>query len=213
MNGIRISPLAIPRVGTTPTRGLRVVVMTHTKGLPVAAATHTIDTLTSIMERELMEEAITLHRHRRVVHTIRITMHTCGIIMARHHLQAMLMVATIHLQATGIRLPLDTHMVIHRLTTGDIHHRMVTHLRHMAMHFRRTLATGAPLPPVRRDARLLQAEKDLEDQLERARGRRVGTSGAKSTAATLKEVTEAKEKETNPLMGETVVISMVPTFG
>lgn len=189
------------------------VVMTHTIGLlPVAAATHTIDTLTSITERELMEEAS--HRHRRVVHMIRITMHTCGIIMASHHLQAMPMVATIlHRQLTGIRLPLDTLlMVIHRLTTGDIHHRMVTHLRLMAMGFRRTLATGALLPPVRHDARLLQAEKDLADQQGRDRGRRVGTRGAKSVAATLKKVPEAKEKETNPLMGETVVISTVPRF-
>jgi len=198
MSGIRISPLATPRVGMTLTRDLLVAVMTHT-----------VDTSTSITEKELMEEAITLHRRHRVVHTIRIMMHTCGIIMARRLLQALLILVTIRLQATVMaRLPLDIHrLVIHRQTTEDIRRRMVIH-HHLATHIcRHTLAMDALLPPVR------HAGGALGDLLERGRERRDEISGAKPMAVTQTKVTEAREKEINPPMRETVVTWMVQTFG
>jgi hypothetical protein len=198
MSGIHISPLAIPQVGMTLTRDLLVAVMTHT-----------IDTSTSITEKELMEEVITLHRRHQAAHTIRIMMHTCGIIMARRLLQAMLILVTIRLQATVMaRLPLDIHLlVIHRRITEDIRRRRMVIHHHLATHFRRyTMAMDALLPPAR------HAEGAPGDQLERGE-RRDEISGAKPMAVTQTKTTEAREKEINPLMRETVVTSMVQTFG
>lgn len=203
MSGILISPLDIHQVGMTPTRDLRVVVMTHT-----------IDTSTSITEKELMEEDSTLHRRHQVVHTIHIMMHTCGIIMARRLLQAMLMVVTIHLQATVMaRLLLDIHLlVIHRQITEDIRRRrMVIH--HLATHFRHTLAMGALLPPVRHVEEAL-GEEALGDLLERGQDRRDEISAAaKPMEVTQTKRGQAREKEINLQKRETVVTWMVQTFG